>query len=205
MEDASWLSGQTSIGFGDGDDNTVLSDMLNGYTTIYLRKSFSLAAGEIPAVLQLNVNIDDGFVAWINGVDVARYNVSVTSPAYNSTASGAFEPEWQRFLLTDTSMLGAGENIIAIHALNQSLGSSDVTIDAELRTPEQTALDGRPTPGRANSVLVANRDAAAPQLRQVEHTPKQPANAQPVVITVKATDANGVGAVTLNYQVVRPG
>jgi hypothetical protein len=205
IEDETWLTGQTSIGYGDGDDNTVLGDMLNNYTTIYLRKTIAFAAGEVPPVLQLNVNIDDGFVAWINGVEVARYNVSDPSPAFNSTASGAFEPEWQRFVLTDTSMLRVGDNILAIHALNQSLGSSDVTIDAELRTPDQTALDGQPTPGRVNSALLASRDAAPPQLRQVNHTPKQPTNAQPVTITVKATDTNSVAAVTLNYQLNVPG
>ena len=204
-EDATWATGRTSIGYGDGDDNTVLSDMLNSYTTIYLRKIFPLSAGEIPTVLQLNVNSDDGFVAWINGVEVARYNVNDTSPAFDSTASGAFEPEWQRFVLTDASILREGDNILAIHALNQSLGSSDVTIDAELRTPDQTALDGQPTPGRANSALLATRDAAPPQLRQVDHTPKQPTNAQPVTITVKATDTNSVATVTLNYQVNSPG
>ena len=46
-EDATWQIGQTSIGYGDNDDNTILNDMrgpsVNGsepYTSIYLRKKF---------------------------------------------------------------------------------------------------------------------------------------------------------------------
>ncbi|MCD6303643.1 MAG: lamin tail domain-containing protein, partial [Planctomycetes bacterium] len=61
---------------------------------------------------------------------------------------------------------------------------------------------GGPTPGAQNSVFADN---APPQLRQVSHSPKQPAGGEPVTITVKATDPDGVAAVTLQYQVVEPG
>ena len=202
-EDASWLTGQTAIGYGDGDDNTVLPDMLDNYTSIYLRHNF--VAQKIPAVLQLNVTIDDGFVAWINGIEVARFNVNEPSPAFNSSASGSSEAAWQTFLLSNISMLRAGTNLLAIHVLNQSLGSSDLTIDAELRTPDPSAVKGRPTPGRANSVLLPNASTAAPLVRQVAHTPQQPTNAQPVTISAKVTDLDGVAQVNLSYQVVRPG
>jgi hypothetical protein len=61
---------------------------------------------------------------------------------------------------------------------------------------------GAPTPGRTNSVYAAH---AAPALRQVAHTPRQPAANQPLVVTVKATDPDGVASVSLAYQVVAPG
>jgi len=59
-----------------------------------------------------------------------------------------------------------------------------------------------PTPGGNNGVLNAN---APPILRQVNHTPNQPVGDEPVTVTVKATDADGVQAVMLAYQVVEPG
>lgn len=59
-----------------------------------------------------------------------------------------------------------------------------------------------PTPGGNNSVLNAN---APPILRQVAHTPTQPMGSEPVMVTVKVTDADGVQAVRLSYQVVEPG
>jgi hypothetical protein len=59
-----------------------------------------------------------------------------------------------------------------------------------------------PTPGAQNAVFAAT---APPQIRQVAHTPSQPTAAQPVVITAKITDPDGVATATLLYQTVAPG
>jgi len=59
-----------------------------------------------------------------------------------------------------------------------------------------------PTPRGANLCLAAN---APPLMRQVDHTPNQPLGGEPVKITVKVTDQDGVDSVTLAYQVVEPG
>lgn len=59
-----------------------------------------------------------------------------------------------------------------------------------------------PTPGRRNSVFSEN---APPQIRQVEHNPKQPASNENVVITAKVSDPDGVARVALSYQQVQPG
>ncbi|MCA9211874.1 MAG: tandem-95 repeat protein [Planctomycetales bacterium] len=59
-----------------------------------------------------------------------------------------------------------------------------------------------PTPGAVNSVLAPN---APPSARQVEHSPKQPLSGQPVVVTTKVTDIDGVASVVLHYQDVSPG
>src|SRR5882672_4632951 len=60
----------------------------------------------------------------------------------------------------------------------------------------------RPTPGRTNAVFALN---APPAIRQVEHQPKQPAAGQPVTITAKVTDPDGVASVVLQYQIIDPG
>lgn len=60
-----------------------------------------------------------------------------------------------------------------------------------------------PTPGRANSAVYTTN--APPQVRQVNHTPKQPRANDVITITAKVTDPEGVAAVTLAYQVVEPG
>jgi len=59
-----------------------------------------------------------------------------------------------------------------------------------------------PTPGGNNRVLNAN---APPILRQVSHRPNQPVGGEPVTVFVKVTDADGVQAVRLAYQIVMPG
>ncbi len=61
---------------------------------------------------------------------------------------------------------------------------------------------GPPTPGAGNSVFSAS---APPQIRQVDHTPKVPLAAQPLTITAKITDPQGVASVQLHYQIVLPG
>src|SRR5688572_28345168 len=70
-------------GFGFAPDNpnettkcrTILNDMFNRYSTLYTRQSFWLS--DAPAAdqrLLLTVDFDDGFVAYLDGVEVARFN-----------------------------------------------------------------------------------------------------------------------------------
>ncbi|MDB6079347.1 MAG: hypothetical protein JWO82_3094, partial [Akkermansiaceae bacterium] len=66
------------------------------------------------------------------------------------------------------------------------------------------ASTGYPTPGRANSTLIAI-NLVPPHIEQVTHSPLQPAANQPVTITAKITSPNGMGAVSLSYQLVDPG
>ncbi len=63
-------------------------------------------------------------------------------------------------------------------------------------------LSGQPSPRQQNSVF---SEDAAPQIRQVRVTPEQPISGQVVVISAKVTDPDGVGDVTVAYQVVAPG
>src|SRR5690606_6577172 len=95
-----------------------------------------------------------------------------------------------------------GENTIAVQAHNSHISnSSDFYFDLRMVAESGPAGAG-PTPGRINSVYAPN---AAPQMRQVRHSPAQPVGGEPVVITVKATDPDGVASVTLTYQIVDPG
>ena len=48
--DGTWLSGPGGIGYGDGDDGTdIRAGMSNICTTVYLRRSFNVAAPIDPA------------------------------------------------------------------------------------------------------------------------------------------------------------
>jgi hypothetical protein len=72
-------------------------------------------------------------------------------------------------------------------------------LDNDLGSSWRGAL---PTPGAINGVFALN---APPNIRQVDHTPKQPASTNAIVISAKVTDPSGVGSVMLEYQVVAPG
>ena len=134
-EDGSWFTGQTPIGYGDGDDNTLLSDMPGTYSTVYLRHEFNIPPGSIPARLTLRVYVDDGAIVWINGTEVARLHVTTGFKPFNSLAA-VHEAQWQDVPLSNTGdFLLEGNNVIAIHAINQHPNSSDFSIDAALSSP----------------------------------------------------------------------
>lgn len=64
FDDASWSEGPTEIGFGDGDEATVVS---SSPATFYFRKAFTLAA---PVPLLADLIFDDGAIVYVNGVEV---------------------------------------------------------------------------------------------------------------------------------------
>jgi len=59
-----------------------------------------------------------------------------------------------------------------------------------------------PTPGATNSVWSTN---APPAIRQVHHEPEQPGRGEPVLLTAKISDADGITNVSLSVQIVVPG
>lgn len=137
IEPSGWLSGQTSIGYGDADDNTILSAMRNQFTTVYLRHEFEVPQGEIPAMLHLRLYVDDGAIVWLNGEEIARQNVTAPSPAAGDTAAASVNnASWRDYFLAGTGgIVTEGTNVIAIHALNGTVSSSDFSIDLELVRP----------------------------------------------------------------------
>ncbi|MFC1604395.1 chitobiase/beta-hexosaminidase C-terminal domain-containing protein [Planctomycetota bacterium] len=112
----------------------VEAQMYNRYPGCYIRIPFQVNEDlQTYDFVTLKVRYDDGFVAYINGVEVQRAMVSGT-PKWNSRSSGGHEADGlQSFdISTHIDALHEGDNILAIHGLNTSLGSSDFLISAEL-------------------------------------------------------------------------
>jgi hypothetical protein len=83
--------------------------------------------------LTLQMMYDDGFVAYLNGVEVARANVSGTgTPDYNERAipqSNISTPVYENFVIpSPNNRLRAGENVLAIHAINATSTNTDMLI-----------------------------------------------------------------------------
>ena len=93
-------------------------------------------------------------------------------------------------------------SIIAVEIHQSSSGSSDISFALSLTGEISGGTQGSfaPTPGVANRSYTT---AVPPQVRQVNHLPKEPTSGQAVVITAKISDPDGVGSVTLQYQVVK--
>lgn len=123
--------------------------------SVLLRIPFDLAAGTEPAGLLLRLRYEDGFIAWLNGVEVARANAPAL-PEADATAPLDRSPRDIRVaesfdLGASLDILRAGRNVLAIQAFNDDTASSDFLID-----PELVLLEGveyrfvEPTPGRTN-------------------------------------------------------
>jgi hypothetical protein len=200
-----WQNGVASIGFGDNDDATVLTDMQGNYSSFYARRNFTLT-GVLPNTLALRLYVDDGAIIFINGHEVSRTRVNGAvgsgDKPYNGVADDFVDnAEFEDITLTGIGgYLVQGANTIAVHVLNSTINSSDLSFNLQLSIPNDTV--GAPTPGTQNSVFATN---SAPQMRQLNQSVQQPVSGQAVVISIKATDPDGVQTVALDYQTVEPG
>jgi len=202
VEDASWETGQLSIGHGGRNDLTELSDMRGGYSSVYLRKRFQVTApGSLPR-LRLRVYTDHSYIIWLNGAEVCRRHVGDGARAFSDVSGAPAHPlGWEEYELAGSAAqyVVPGTNVVAVHALAAALDSEAFSFDLELLTPAAAAV---PTPGARNSVYA---ERAPPQIRQVTHSPTRPRDGEVVVVTAKVTDPEGVKSVKLHYQVVVPG
>lgn len=129
-----WLSGPTGIGYSDGDDNTVLEDMEDHYLTVYMRYEFQVDYPSDVSSLMFTVDYDDGFVAFINGQEVARSENMPEGQNRNTEADPdheAGEPE-DFDISAHASKLEPGNNVFAIEVHNTGISSSDLSMIPEL-------------------------------------------------------------------------
>lgn len=129
FDDSAWLAGNSGIGYGDDDDTTILSDMRYNYSTVYTRKVITFNGSVNITSLSLEIDYEDGFVAYINGQEVARANMPAGLPSFDTLASAHKEPGTPDLINLDgfISLIGNGENVLAIEIHNASLDSSDLS------------------------------------------------------------------------------
>lgn len=134
VPDPDWISGPTGIGYGDGDDATILQDMRNNYVTIFCRREFIMDETLDSALLLLRIDYDDGFIAYLNGVEVARSASmgSTETPSPNFTTIFSREAGVVTEFFLDPSALRSGINVLAVEVHNSNVGSSDLTFIPEL-------------------------------------------------------------------------
>ena len=149
---SSWSSGTGGIGYGDGDDSTVIINC----ASLYMRRSFTVSNLNAIEALILNADYDDGFVAYLNGTEIARANVDTLTPPYNYDP-----PTWREakmyqggeavtFVVNKAiwqGLLTNGTNILAVHTINHSgANSSDMSARYWLHCGVTTATQIHATP-----------------------------------------------------------
>ncbi|MBI1389206.1 MAG: hypothetical protein GC154_12235 [bacterium] len=130
-DDSGWETGPGGFGYGDDDDRTVLDDMRNSYSTVFIRKEFSVENADALATLKLHINYDDGFAAYINGIEAARSDINGT-PDYRTQATRNREADGYQDYDVNPSLLHDGRNVIAIIGANVDLSSSDLSLAPNL-------------------------------------------------------------------------
>ena len=146
FNDSTWLYSTGSpggVGYerASGYESLISLDleerMYSRSATCYIRIPFTFG-GEVEGLdsMILNIRYDDGFVAYLNGAEVARRNVGRTL-TWNSSANVSHaDSEAVQFESIDISTsfanLKQGRNLLAIHGLNISAADSDFLISVEL-------------------------------------------------------------------------
>jgi hypothetical protein len=152
FDDSGWAAGTSGVGYDTGAnyvpyfDIDVETEMHNTATTCYIRIPFSVDAVERGTYnsMDLRVRYDDGFVAYINGEEVTRSSGARDPLNFDSaSAEGHDDTLAVNFVTFNISnhldkLVDGSDNILAIHGLNVSTGSSDFLISAELEAGERT-------------------------------------------------------------------
>ncbi len=146
-DDSRWSTGPGPFGFGSSSGVTIAtglsSQMQNRAASLYLRKTFTVTPTQAASgnSLELVTRYNDGFIAFLNGVEVARrnmgnpgmfafhdqtaFNTNVNNPGLETISLGAAN-----------TRLVAGENLLCLQAHNQSLvgaAGGNFLVQADLR------------------------------------------------------------------------
>jgi hypothetical protein len=137
-EDSAWAEGDAELGYGDGDETTVVSyggDPDNKHTTTYFRHAFYPGVSEATETTGFfQLRRDDGAVVYLNGEEVFRSNMpdgEITFDTFSvDFAGGDAESNWNEYTVPIT--LQPGANVLAVEIHQFSLNSSDISFDLTL-------------------------------------------------------------------------
>jgi hypothetical protein len=159
-DDSGWPSGRAQLGFGDGDEATVIrAEAADGENTItfYFRQEFAVTDSTVFTNLVLTLLRDDGGVVYLNGAEAYRSPTLPAAPlaiTYRTLAnalSSSTAPADNTVDHADLSplLLKSGINVMAVEVHQHRADSSDVSFDGSLvgepvpPAPALTLLHGR--------------------------------------------------------------
>ncbi len=154
-DDSSWSVGNAELGYGEGDEATVVNFIdtdpvesgVQKNMTTYFRKTFDVDDVAQLTGLTLHLKVDDGAVVYLNGNEVERSNMSGVpgSPvAYDTPSAGSSPNDGKTFLTftLDPGDLIDGTNLIAVEVHQNTPNSSDISFDLRLLADELTGVSG---------------------------------------------------------------
>src|SRR5437867_10967535 len=145
FDEDDWKSGPAELGYGDGDEATVVEDdPTPGYTpnatdrfiTTYFRRRFEVSSTNGLAGLVMSLARDDGGVVYLNGREVFR-TPNMPQPPTNityltlTTDAIGIEETIDTVFLSPTN-LTIGPNVFAVEIHQQAANSSDISFNLQL-------------------------------------------------------------------------
>src|SRR3989442_388696 len=216
LNDSGWQSGTTGVGYEaatgyEGYLGLNVVGMQNVNETVYIRIPFVVNDPSVIKNLTLRMRFDDGFIAYINGREVAWSNAPDPSVATWTNGAPANRDDSIAVIPADfnisafTGFLHVGTNLLAIQGLNNLKTSSDLLILPELiATVTGTGTPTLryfpiPTPGAPNN---AGIDFLGPIIEAEEHHPNVPTDNDSVRVTAHIRPSRGsVASATLHYRI----
>ncbi len=185
---------------------TELTGYLPAKITYYFRTHFTFSGDPAQTTLSAQTILDDGAIVYLNGEELFRLGMpgaDTTVTAATTATRTVGDAVYETAVLTQSPALRNGDNLLAVEVHQANSQSSDVVWGMNLLATPKAATSGiGPTPGARNAAYATN---LPPAIRQIDHSPHQPKPGEPVRISAKVTDPDGVKQVTLSYQLVDPG
>jgi hypothetical protein len=150
FDDSKWKTGLAQLGFGDGDEKTIMTkgvaidagpDAPEGaptfmnYVTYYFRRTFTVTDAAGFDELTIKLLRDDGAIVYLNGSEVVRSNMpsgSITNTTFASTTVNDPEEDTFYTFVIPAASLREGSNTIAVEVHQSTSTSSDISFDLEL-------------------------------------------------------------------------
>lgn len=166
FNDATWASGPGELGYGDGDEATIVSygsSSSSKYITTYFRKTISITNLNNYTGFTLEYRRDDGIVIYVNGTEVKRNNLPSGTISYTTLATDASDDGGTVQTATiATSAFVEGSNTIAVEIHQTSASSSDISFDLQLKGTTNSTL---PSITRGPYLQMGNQTAVSVRWR----------------------------------------
>ncbi len=131
FSDANWKSGPAPLGYGEGDEATVVN---GGYITTYFRKVVNIQNPEQYAKFILEYKRDDGAIVFINGTKRSSSNMPTGTITYLTHASTITTDDGNtiRRIKLNSNAFVNGDNTIAVEVHQAVDAIVDLSFDLRL-------------------------------------------------------------------------
>lgn len=151
FDEGSWEYGKGPLGYDAGDDyvlgKNLVSEMRKVTASLYMRQTFHLdpSGDDHNNNVVLTVDYDDGFIAYLNGVEILRRNIGTKGDfqPYTATAKGEHGASMDaghnrraaiETIILDRHLLRPGANVLSAQLHNSHKSSTDLLLSMDLKT-----------------------------------------------------------------------